>query len=105
MKKGTLFTAIAYVGVWLLVGAYWLYGQTTESPLWIVIATLCMTMPLIATIILQRIEKEPVYVAFASGGSPIDGGLSLGYYLHYLQLQQWAYPVFCLECTSPQRAH
>ena len=60
MKKGALFTAIAYVGVWLLVGAYWLCGQTTESPLWIVIATLCMMMPLIATVILQRIEKGPV---------------------------------------------
>lgn len=47
MKKGVLFTAIAYAGVWLLVGAYWLCGQTTESPLWIVIATLCMMMPLI----------------------------------------------------------
>ena len=60
LRLGVLFTAIAYVGVWLLVGAYWLCGQTTESPLWIVIATLCMMMPLIATIILQRIEKEPV---------------------------------------------
>ena len=49
MKKGALFTAIAYAGVWLLVGAYWLCGQTTESPLWIVIATLCMMMPLIAS--------------------------------------------------------
>ena len=60
VKKGVLFTAIAYIGVWLLVGAYWLCGQTTESPLWIVIATLCMMMPLIATVILQRIEKEPL---------------------------------------------
>ena len=60
VKKGVLFTAIAYVGVWLLVGAYWLCGQTTESPLWIVIATLCMMMPLIATVILQRIENEPL---------------------------------------------
>ena len=80
MKKGVLFTAIAYVGVWLLVGAYWLCGQTTESPLWIV-------------------------MAFASGGSPIDGGLSLGYCLHYLQQQRWAYPFSYQECTSPQKAH
>lgn len=60
MKKVILFTVIAYVGVWLLVGTYWLCGQNTESPLWAVVATLCMMMPLIATVIVQRMNREPV---------------------------------------------
>ena len=60
MKKGLLFTIIAYVGVWLLVGGYRLCGMTTESPLWTLVAMLCMLMPLMATVITQKINREPV---------------------------------------------
>ena len=60
MKKGLIFTIIAYVGVWLLIGGAWLCGAAIASPLWVVVAVLCMLVPLIATIISQLIHKEVV---------------------------------------------
>ena len=59
-KKGLSFTIIAYLCVWLLVGAFWLSGKTTVSPLWAVVASVCMFMPLVATIITQMLNHEPV---------------------------------------------
>ena len=60
MKKGLLFAIIACVGVWLLVGVSWLCGKTAQSPLWIAAASLCMFMPLLATIITQKVNRESV---------------------------------------------
>lgn len=60
MKRGLLFTIIACVGVWLLVGAGWLSAKTAQSPLWIAVASLSMFMPLIATIITQKVNRESV---------------------------------------------
>lgn len=60
MKKGLLFAIIACVGVWLLVGVSWLCGKTAQSLLWIAAASLCMFMPLLATIITQKVNRESV---------------------------------------------
>ena len=60
MKKGLLYTIIAYVGVILLVGIYWLKGGTIESSSYTVIAASCMFIPLVATIITQLAHKEPL---------------------------------------------
>ena len=55
-----LYTIIAYVGIILLVGIYWLNGGTIESSSYKVIAAACMCLPLVATIITQLVHKEPL---------------------------------------------
>ena len=60
MKKGLLFTIIAYAGIWLLIGLYWLTGQNPQSPYFQVLGALCMFTPLLATVITQLVDKEPV---------------------------------------------
>lgn len=60
MKKGLLYTIIAYVGIILLVGIYWLNGGSIKSSSYTVIAGACMFLPLVATIITQLVHKEPV---------------------------------------------
>ena len=60
MKKGLLFTIIAYAFVWLIVGIFWLSGKSTDSPLWALATSASMFMPLVATVITQLIHREPV---------------------------------------------
>ncbi len=88
MKKGLLFSIIAYAGIWLLIGLYWLTGQTPESPYFQVIGALCMFTPLVATIITQIFNKEPVL-----------HGLGINWKPNLWWLVAWLLPVFLIAAV------
>ena len=88
MKKGLLFTIIAYAGIWLLIGIYWLSGQTSQSPYSQVLAILCMFMPLVATIITQKVNKEPIL-----------RGLGIDWKPNLWWLFAWLLPVFLIAAV------
>lgn len=60
-KKATLFILFTFLFSWLLVGGYYLFGGRLSSPSAILVLSIYMFMPAIATIIIQKlIYKEPV---------------------------------------------
>lgn len=83
MKKALLYIILAYAGIWLLSVPCWLTGQTAESPTFQVIAMLCMLTPLLATVITQMVNKEPVL-----------RGLGIRWKLNRWWLIAWLMPFF-----------
>lgn len=85
MKKTLQYTILAYAGIWLLSLPFWLSGVTAESPTFQVIAMLCMFTPLLATVITQMVNKEPVL-----------RGLDIRWKLNRWWLVAWLLPFFLI---------
>jgi membrane protease YdiL (CAAX protease family) len=95
-KKGLIFTIIAYISVWLLVGVFRLSGKTTDSPVWALVTSACMFMPLVAAVITQILHREPVL-----------GGIGISWKINRWWFVAWLLPVamtigmIAVSCLMP----